>query len=443
MELLGRLGVPMLVDDTGTYDVDALLIAGDEAEKGWPPLVRRVLEITRSANYELDGLPTHALRQFRDQLTALRTSYQSRADALLQRIDASRRTRPTNIQYGFKAPATMLLLPLLLDVFGSVKFLQVVRDGRDVAISENQSPVRKFYDSFYAHEQREMNEGTYNADKPGLENTDEYVRAMRLWNDWNVQVWDWSQSHLDGDAFDYHVIRSEDLISDPQLRLETIQQVAAFVGSPRSSGKELCCLSYRLEFDLGASTPSSPIAPSQGQQRTPPWKRRAMMPFADPDTLEDRGAGVGAEFLASNLESLYDSWKDATRSAGVESKDVALEKAHAILAEMQRRNGRISPSTVHGKLETALGEADERSMKRTASVSEGNVRKRYGKWMHHLKNRQEILTKLQSIGSAGLRLFGYEPRREILQDVSLKVGIDAVVCNTQDLACDTSDETTS
>jgi hypothetical protein len=83
VELLGRLWVPMLVDDTGTYDVDTLLIAGNEGDKGWPPLVQSVLEITGSANYELDDLPPDALRAFCDQLTTLRTSYQARADELL------------------------------------------------------------------------------------------------------------------------------------------------------------------------------------------------------------------------------------------------------------------------------------------------------------------------------------------------------------------------
>jgi Sulfotransferase family len=302
VELLGRLGVPILVDDTGTYDVDALLIAGNKEEKGWPPLVQSVLELTRSANYELDDLPPDALRAFRDQLTTLRTSYQARADELLQRIDARSRTRPTSTPYGFKAPVTMLLLPLLLDAFGSIKFLHVVRDGRDVVISENQSPVQKFYDSYYLHGQRETNDGAYIGDQPGLEYTEMHVRAMRLWNDWNMQAWAWSQSHVDNDAFDYHVVRSEDLISDPQLRLETIQRLAAFVGSPRSSASELCCLLYRMDFDLGPSTPSFPNASSHGQQRTPPWKRRAMMPFADLETMKDRGAGFGTEFLASNLE---------------------------------------------------------------------------------------------------------------------------------------------
>jgi hypothetical protein len=50
----------------------------------------------------------------------------------------------------------MLLLPLLLDAFGSIKFLHVVRDGRDGAIIKNQSPVQKFYDSYYLHGQEKQ-----------------------------------------------------------------------------------------------------------------------------------------------------------------------------------------------------------------------------------------------------------------------------------------------
>jgi Sulfotransferase domain len=437
VELMGRLGVPMLVDDTGTYDVHALVLGEGDAEQGWPPLVRSVLEITRSANYELHELPPNALHRFRDQLTTLRTSYESRADELLQRISTNRQTRPAIIQYGFKAPVSMLLLPLLLDVFGSIKFLHVVRDGRDVAVSDNQSPVNKFYESFYPEEQREKIDGAYWADKPDLKSAEKYIKAMRLWNDWNEQAGAWSQSHVDDDAFDYHLIRSEDLISDPQRRVETIQQLAVFVGSPRSSPGELCCLTHHLEFDFGTSTSSSTSVTSQAQQRMPPWKRRAMMPFADPQTLEDRGTEVSTEFLASNLESLYDSWKDATKSADREEKTAALGQAQAILAEMQRRKGRMAPSTVNGTLATARGEADNRAKERQVSVSEGNPRKRYGKWRHVLKDRPDVLEKLQAIGAPGLRLFGYEPCRDIYQDFPLRAGTNTVVCNTQDIACGT------
>jgi hypothetical protein len=62
--------------------------------------------------------------------------------------------------------------------------------------------------------------------------------------------------------------------------------------------------------------------------------------------------------------------------------------------------------------------------------------------MYLLKDRPDVLAQLQSIGASGLRLFGYEPRRDINQDNSLKVDTNAVVCKTHDIACDTGGEIT-
>jgi len=50
------------------------------------------------------------------------------------------------IDYGIKAPVSMLLVPMFREIWGRMKFIHVVRDGRDIAFSGNQSPVKKFYE---------------------------------------------------------------------------------------------------------------------------------------------------------------------------------------------------------------------------------------------------------------------------------------------------------
>ena len=53
------------------------------------------------------------------------------------------------VAFGFKAPISMVLLPLFAEVLGPFKFVHVVRDGRDLAFSDNQSPVLRFYNATF------------------------------------------------------------------------------------------------------------------------------------------------------------------------------------------------------------------------------------------------------------------------------------------------------
>lgn len=56
----------------------------------------------------------------------------------------------SDVRWGFKAPVSMLMVPAFNEVVPQgVKFLHVVRDGRDISFSGNQSPVNKFYATHY------------------------------------------------------------------------------------------------------------------------------------------------------------------------------------------------------------------------------------------------------------------------------------------------------
>ena len=57
--------------------------------------------------------------------------------------------RVLGVKWGFKAPVSMLLVPFLKEMApGGLKFLHVVRDGRDIAFSGNKTPVSKFYPAY-------------------------------------------------------------------------------------------------------------------------------------------------------------------------------------------------------------------------------------------------------------------------------------------------------
>ncbi|CAB9497326.1 expressed unknown protein [Seminavis robusta] len=299
---LGKLGVPMIVDDRGTMDIHGKPLFRGE---GWPPLVQLVLNHTHSANYKVADLPqdvrdvivrdlkklkadlihrgkrhdskelrrlnTHHKVNHYDNKNLRRHMFKPHSafheqgkNRFLMEADekdienaaidmkppplevSASVSKSRHVQYGFKAPVTMLLLPFLREVFGPIKFLHVVRDGRDVALSANQSPVKKFYNSYY----KQPGDPLVNVSL-AQNDTNMNVYAMQLWNDWNSQVLAYEKDNV-GKDFDFLVMRTEDLLN-PETKFSSLQQLAHFVGS-RNSLEELCCQSQQAVVDMGQST---------------------------------------------------------------------------------------------------------------------------------------------------------------------------------------------
>jgi hypothetical protein len=209
---------------------------------GWPALLRRVLNVTRSANYQFSDLPSELQKETMEQMQVLQYQYQDRVDKYFQGAYFFDKPLPSKIKYAFKAPATMLLLPILERAYGSIKFVHVVRDGRDIAFSANTSPVDKFYNVFYA-DSKARRELLLQSN----ETVKQQVMAMQLWNDWNTQVVDWRKKS----GLDLLTLRSEDLVN-PDTRFDAIMQLADFVGSPKTVD-EICCVSQAGLEDMGSS----------------------------------------------------------------------------------------------------------------------------------------------------------------------------------------------
>lgn len=97
----------------------------------------------------------------------------------------------------------MLLVPFFAEAWGKAKFLHVVRDGRDIAFSGNQTPVTKFYAETFPQDSRESN-----LKEPSL-------KAIAMWNAWNVGLHDWAagKDEHGGAGLDYLLLHAEDLLN--------------------------------------------------------------------------------------------------------------------------------------------------------------------------------------------------------------------------------------
>mmetsp|Transcript_37667 Transcript_37667/g.82681 ORF Transcript_37667/g.82681 Transcript_37667/m.82681 type:complete len:472 (-) Transcript_37667:90-1505(-) len=263
VHLLDKLGVPITADNAGTLDTN-----GHEMG-GWPSTVRLVMDATRTADYQVSDLPKAVLEDAVSRVHRYWSSWRSSPE--VRDLTKARTNKKSDVGWAFKAPVSMLLLPIFLEVaqrnnYGKVKFLHVVRDGRDIAYSGNQSPVKKFYNVSFPV-----------GSEPHFASADSSLRAIHLWSMWNTQVRDWEQNSavVFSEHFDYFILHIEDLVS---LKLETrraaISSVAKFVGAPVDY-VGLCCLATQEKVDLGSHTNKIQSVEASVESRYGKWRSLA------------------------------------------------------------------------------------------------------------------------------------------------------------------------
>ena len=109
--------------------------------------------------------------------------------------------------WGWKEPRSIYLLPFFRDELPELRFVHVVRDGRDMAFSTNQNQLRK-------HGRAALG--------PERDATPEPVRSIALWSWINLRAADYGEREL-GDR--YLRLRFEDLCVRPR---EEIRRLLAF-----------------------------------------------------------------------------------------------------------------------------------------------------------------------------------------------------------------------
>ncbi len=125
------------------------------------------------------------------------------------------------LAWGWKEPRSMYLLPFWSDLFPALRFLHVVRDGRDMAFSGNQNQLLKHGDAML---------GPASAAHP------QPLRSIALWSRANTMVATYAARHL---RSRYLRIRFEDLCTHPG---PTVAAILTFFGLPANQAEHAAAL---------------------------------------------------------------------------------------------------------------------------------------------------------------------------------------------------------
>lgn len=142
--------------------------------------VEPILAETRGLDYRFEDLPEEMRRAVADDLATTLAAMQ----ATLHRQNCTR--------WGWKCPRNMMLLPVLAALVPDIVFVHLVRDGRDMLLSDNQNQARRFFGV--------LGGGNYGADPQGA--------GATTWAKINGEVADFGEAVL---GPRYLRVRYEDL----------------------------------------------------------------------------------------------------------------------------------------------------------------------------------------------------------------------------------------
>lgn len=125
--------------------------------------------------------------------------------------------RKPSQRWGWKTPRSIYLLPFFHARFPGMKFIHVLRDGRDMAVSKNQNQLRK-------HGHRLLNwRERWLCARP--------IRSILLWDRVNLRAAAYAETHF---PENYLVVRFEDLCLKP---VETTSRILKFLEAPGDAEK--------------------------------------------------------------------------------------------------------------------------------------------------------------------------------------------------------------
>jgi hypothetical protein len=123
--------------------------------------------------------------------------------------------------WGWKEPRSIFLISFLAQALPGLRFVHLVRDGRDLAFSKNQNQPRKHADAFLGTE----------SDDPATP-----PRSIELWNAVNLAAADAAEAQL-GER--YLRIRYEDLCAQPEPVIARVLGFLELDGDPAALSQEV------------------------------------------------------------------------------------------------------------------------------------------------------------------------------------------------------------
>jgi hypothetical protein len=117
-------------------------------------------------------------------------------------------------RWGWKEPRSIYLLPFFDSAMPTLRFVHFVRDGRDMAFSENQNQLVK-------HGQAALGEDVLRLKKP--------MKSIALWNVVNLRAAEYGDKVL-GER--YLRVRFEDLCADPATTARRVYDFLGLRGDP-------------------------------------------------------------------------------------------------------------------------------------------------------------------------------------------------------------------
>lgn len=170
-------------------------------------------------------LPPTVLDQSQETQTGREITYAEQgASPLISKLGRFIRSRRTTggdgarHGWGWKEPASFLYLPYFQDAFGEFKYVHVMRNGLDMAFSQNQSQL--------------LNYGQWFACDPGRSAETLRHASLKYWvaaNDWVQDLMQRSEN-----AGNCYTLKLEDLVADTN---HAVAEMLEFLGIPGNPGK--------------------------------------------------------------------------------------------------------------------------------------------------------------------------------------------------------------
>ena len=296
---LSKMGITILVDPEVSHQMD---IDGSAVGVHFTKLIRDLLCITGGSNYQLEDLP----QDFREHLLSILRPWVDfvRGQACAA---AKRRKNLKTFRFGFKKPDLMFLIPVLRYFWKDVKFVHILRDGRDMALSRNDATHEKYGAAMFGQGcDRSIQE-----DEMSFEDFMKLPKEARmalLWSRSNVGVEKlFSSSDFEDSR---QLIRVEDMNAQDDRSVNTYTNLAKFANLNTLGVCMICEIRSQIQSTFMGSFDAS-LEEKKGKTKNAAllnygkWKR---LSSSDPDLLST------IELAARTGLQVFHYYSDATLS---------------------------------------------------------------------------------------------------------------------------------